>query len=340
MNRLLSLSTSLLTLSLVLSSCSGKSGSSSVVASPSPSPLNQIQSQIIDSPVKGLNYTLGADPKMMTTGENGAFACNLGEMVHFYIAKNTPMGKGVCSEKIFISQLGMAPGEVETTAAALIAIAKVNDPMFNPNNDVPMSMDVGGYTSPYSASPLNENNLSGSLNSFLSGLNPEEGHRSVPEVSSTMMAMMEAMSHIQQSLSLQRNGMSDVLVNWLNIHSQSVIDLSDVALDSSSDVNSCPADLSGVSLAIRNTGSGYTLNVNVGEGSSVFSTPILSERLATDFSIFDPLSERQFVGVVSIKLSGPLLNQADGVIHFSMNGESRCNYNLSHDFTPSPKQII
>jgi hypothetical protein len=88
---------------------------------------DSITSHFIDAPVEGLSYKIDGVFGETTTG--GAFPCKLLDVVSFYINRSLFIGKALCNENIFSSQLenigGLDPLDISSaimTSALLLAL--------------------------------------------------------------------------------------------------------------------------------------------------------------------------------------------------------------------------
>lgn len=138
----------LLALPVLFVSCSGGGGSGSVSGSAISTPGATIQSQFVDSPVKGLKYTIGLDSGY--TGDNGYFSCKNGETVTFSV-KDKVIGSATCGEKIYISDMilpnDLSVGDIDYAASLIQSLSKTINGMldlsdFNSSNISLSSIDL------------------------------------------------------------------------------------------------------------------------------------------------------------------------------------------------------
>lgn len=319
---------------LGLMSCGSGGGSGSTYVDtrvdPNGTVGGSISAQFIDAPVEGLWFNTEDDVVKKQTGLNGAFSCIEGSVVRFYLAKNMPIGKGVCSEKIFINQIGLdeaAGGAMEVTIAALIKIHKQNAPSYDPLLSI-LPLKVGGYFSP-SGSTLGLTHSS--VNGFLSGLQDSGGASKPVGGFASLTAFNDAVAvargHFQNTIT--QNVSSSDFTSWLTNHQWLNRSLSSEMVMSPSSSTACPTDMSAVTLTIRKNGNAFYFGVKVA-GQGFAETRIMDERINATFNETVPdegsNSSTTYKGSITIKLYNGF-NNAKGLIHFAMSGVSGvCEY--------------
>lgn len=305
---------------LIISSCGGSGGSTPSSSAGGPNIIlgaQEISAKFIDSPVEGLNF-IREDGMPGQTGLNGDFKCKAGEILTFKLV-NAVIGKGICGEKVFLSQLGLDVGTEETISAAMIAMTRQGTPTSSLN-----VLSVGAAA--VSSSSL-INNLA-SYNTFLNSVGTSGNlTQAVFDIKK-----LEARQHMDLALSSNASQKSD-LFTWLSYHQTNYWDLSEEMDLTSYSSPSCPTDLSSVKFALSKEGAAYFLTVTVNK-SGVTKTRVLTERLSASFNsnVSDPDTGKNinFVGSLSVVLSNGF-NQADGFIQFKMSGgrSGNCEYPIS-----------